>query len=401
MTERKTFYSVSSPDIGELELEYITEAVKSGWVSSIGKFVDRFEKGFSEYCEVDHGVAMANGTDALFIALKALGVGPGDEVIVPALTFVAVPAVVLHTGAEPVIADVHPDYWCLDPVVVERAISPKTKAIIVVHVYGHPADMDPIMDLARKRGIKVIEDCAEAHGAKYKGRVVGSMGNVGCFSFYGNKIITTGEGGMTVTNDTTLAARMRFLKDHAMDLKRRYYHPEAGFNCRMTNVQAAMGCAQLERIEELQGKKRGILKWYREALAGVGGISLNPAMQWAEPVNWIVCAVLEDRVTAKREEVLGNLKEIGVDTRPFFVPVQKMPPYSGARVVGGQGDSTPVTDKLSLSGFNLPSSAVLECEEVKEISKKLADILRSTPSAKEMLTTKDETGGTIEHGVDA
>ncbi len=363
-------YPVSSPDIGELELKYVSEAVKSGWVSSIGEFVERFEKGFSEYCGADYGVAMTNGTDALFIALKALGVGPGDEVIIPALTFVAVPAVVLHVGAEPVLVDVHPEYWCLDPVAVERAITPKTKAIVVVHVYGHPADMDLIMEMARKRGIKVVEDCAEAHGAKYKGKTVGSIGDVGCFSFYGNKIVTTGEGGMTVTNDADLAAKMRFLKDHAMDPNRRYYHPEAGFNCRMTNIQAAMGCAQLERIEALQNKRAKILNWYREALSGVDWISLNPRMSWAEPVNWLVCALLSDELAARRDEILAELRSNGVDTRPFFVPVQEMPPYSRCRVVGTEGDSTPVTKRLSQTGFNLPSSPRLIEKEIGYIAGK-------------------------------
>jgi perosamine synthetase len=375
MSHQPVFFPVSSPDIGELELKYVSDAVRSGWVSSIGEYVDRFEKGFAKYCAVDHGVAMSNGTDALFIALKALGIGPGDEVVVPSLTFVAVPAVVVHLGATPVIVDSHPEYWCMDPAAVERAITPKTRAMIVVHVYGHPADMDPLLDLARLRGIKVVEDCAEAHGAKYKGRVVGSIGEVGCFSFYGNKVITTGEGGMAVTNDAELAARMRFLKDHAMDPKRRYFHPEAGYNCRLTNIQAAMGCAQLERIGELLEKRARILEWYRQGLAEVAGISLNPRMPWAEPVNWMVCALLDDELAPRRDEILAGIRERGVDTRPFFVPAERMPPYAGFRVVGATADDTPVCARLSAAGFNLPSSASLELNEVEAISNQIATLI--------------------------
>jgi perosamine synthetase len=307
---------------------------------------------------------MTNGTDALFIALKALGVESGDEIIVPSLTFVAVPAVVVHLGAEPVIVDAHPDYWCLDPTAVERAVTKRTKAIIAVHVYGHPADMDPILEITRPRGIAVVEDCAEAHGAKYRGKTVGSIGDVGCFSFYGNKIITTGEGGMAVTDDPELARRMRFLKDHAMDPKRRYFHPEAGYNCRMTNVQAALGCAQLERIDELSAKRAQILNWYRDALTDAGPVSLNPAMPWADPVNWMICALLSGGPAARRDEILSQLRVRGVDTRPFFVPAEQMPPYSACRVVGARGDGAPVSARLSTAGFNLPSSPALTPDEV-------------------------------------
>lgn len=375
MTDKKRSFPVASPDIGDKELEYVTEAVRSGWVSSIGEYVDRFEREFASYCTVDHGVAMTNGTDALFIALKALGVGPGDEIMVPALTFVAVPAVVLTAGAEPVIVDVHPDYWCLDPAAVERAITPRTKAVVVVHAYGHPADMDPILELCRPRGIKVIEDCAEAHGARYKGRVVGSMGDAGCFSFYGNKVITTGEGGMAVTNDASLAQRMRFLKDHAMDPHRRYFHPEVGYNSRMTNIQAALGCAQMERIDELQEKRDTILQWYRDMLADASFLSLNPRMAWADPVNWTVCALLDDRNASARDDTLRGLKERGVDTRPFFVPVQDMPPYSTYRVVGEKEGQAPVSEMLAGAGFNLPSSPLLKKEDVEYCCRALVDCL--------------------------
>ena len=369
MAEKPRFYPVSSPDIGELEERYVAQAVRSGWVSSIGEYVDRFEAGFAQVCGSRHGIAVSNGTDAIFLALKALGVGPGDEVIVPALTFVAVPAVVLHVGAEPVLADIDPVYWGIDPAAVERAITPKTKAIVAVHLYGHPVDMDPILEVATPRGIPLIEDSAEAHTAKYRGRTVGSIGRMGCFSFYGNKVLTTGEGGVITTDDDALAERVRFIKDHAMDKVRRYFHPEAGFNCRMTNMQAALGCAQLERKDELLGKRERMLGWYQQELAGVQGLTLNPRMPWAEPVNWIVCAVLSPELTPLREALLSRLRELGVDTRPFFVPAHEMPPYENCRRVDADGGAElPATKRAGAAGFNLPTLPDLTQQDVAHIA---------------------------------
>ena len=369
MANNPRFYPVSSPDIGVLEEQYVLEAVRSGWVSSIGAFVDRFEAGFARRCSSRHGVAVSNGTDAIFLALKALGVGPGDEVIVPALTFVAVPAVVLHAGAEPVLADVDPIYFGIDPGAVEQAFTPRTRAVVAVHLYGHPVDMDPLLAMAGERGVSVIEDCAEAHGATYRGRTVGSMGRMGCFSFYGNKVITTGEGGMVTTDDDDLAERVRFIKDHAMLRARRYFHPEAGFNCRMTNMQAALGCAQLERMEELLAARTRLLGWYRRELAGVEGLSLNPKMPWAEPVNWIVCAVLSPALSPRRDALLVRLRELGVDTRPFFVPAHEMPPYAGCRRVSADGSAElPGTMLGGAAGFNLPTVCDLTEQDVIHIA---------------------------------
>ena len=370
MTEanKPRFYPVSSPDIGALEEQYVSQAVRSGWVSSIGEFVDRFEAGFAKVCGSRHGVAVSNGTDAIFLALKALGVGPGDEVIVPALTFVAVPAVVLHVGAEPVLVDVDARYWGLDPAAVDKAFTPRTRAVVAVHLYGHPVDMNPLLEMAAARGVAVIEDCAEAHGAAYRGRTVGSMGRLGCFSFYGNKVITTGEGGVVTTDDDDLAERVRFIKDHAMDKERRYFHPEAGYNCRMTNMQAALGCAQLERMEELLHKRARLLGWYERELADLEGLTLNPKMPWAEPVNWIVCGVLSAKLAPRRDALLVRLRELGVDTRPFFVPAYHMPPYAGCRRVGADGGvDLPGTDQAGAAGFNLPTVCSLTEQDVKHI----------------------------------
>jgi perosamine synthetase len=366
-SERPASYPVSSVDLGPKERAYVREAVDSGWISSIGSFVERFEAGFAAYCGLAHGVAVTNGTDALLLALRALGVGPGDEVVVPALTFAAVPAVVCHAGALPVIVDVDPGHWNLDPVLLERALTPRTKAVIVVHSYGHPAEMDAVMRVARAAGVGVIEDCAEAHGARCGGRGVGTFGRLACFSFYGNKIITTGEGGMVLTDEPELAARVRLLKDHAMHPTRRYYHTEIGYNCRMTNLQAALGCAQLERIGEFIERRARIRAWYGAGLAGVPGLALNPHRAWADPVNWMTCAVAEGFAAPARDRLMEALRRRGVDTRPFFLPVNALPPYAGFRVVGGAGAETPVAAALAGSGFNLPTYTALTEADVAAI----------------------------------
>jgi perosamine synthetase len=367
---------VAVPDIGELERRYALEAVESGWVSSLGAFIEKFETGFAEFCETRHAVAVANGTTAIEVTLAAFGVGRGDEVILPDLTFAAVAAAITHLGAIPVLVDVEPGSWCVDPRAVERALSPRTRAVVPVHSYGHPADLDPILEACRKRGIRVLEDAAEAHGARYRGRRVGSIGDAGSFSFYGNKIITTGEGGAVVTQDDDLAARVRVLKDHAMDPNRRYFHLEAGYNFRMTNVQAAIGCAQLERVGEFLERRAEILDGYRELLAGAP-LRLNPHEDGAEPVNWTVCAVLEPSVAEHRDAILAEMRTRGVDTRPFFVRLSEMPPYRDAPRVGADGDDTPVARDLSLAGFNLPTSTLLEREDIVRV----ADAFRAALTA--------------------
>jgi len=363
------FLPVAEPDLGPLEEQYVLDALRSGWVSSIGKYIERFEKGFAAFCGAEHGVAVSNGTGAIDLALLAVGIGPGDEVIVPTLTFVATAAAVRHVGAEPVFVDSEPEIGTLDPRAVERAVSRRTKAIIPVHLYGHPADMDPILDLAKSHGITVIEDAAEAHGAKYKGRVAGSMGDMATFSFYGNKILTTGEGGMVVTNDKRLEKRLRFLKDHAMDPDRRYWHPEVGYNYRMTNLQAALGCAQLERFAELTKKRQRILELYREAFSDRPDILINPSRSWAEPVPWLVCALLPEGTTRdRRDALMADLKADNVDSRPYFHLLCDMPPYKSCRHAGKEGDALPVAEDLSARGMNLPSVTWLSDEPTKRIA---------------------------------
>ncbi len=375
MVEHRTpFYPVAEPDIGEREVNYVLDAVRSGWVSSLGHYIGEFEQEFARYCGSRHGVATSNGTTALHLTLVCLGIGPGDEVILPALTFVATANAVMYTGATPVFVDADPETWCLDPLAVERALSPRTKAIIVVHLYGHPADMDPILSLASRQCIPVIEDAAEAHGALYKGRKIGSLGRAGIFSFYGNKVITTGEGGMLVTDDEELAERAQFLRDHAMSKERRYWHTVIGYNYRLTNVQAALGLAQLQRIDEFLARKREIMGWYREFLAERKDLQLNAELPWARSSFWMVCVLLPEWVS--QEAVMSELRLNGVDTRPFFHPMHTLPPYEKSyRVVGREGEKCPVAEDLAARGINLPSGVGLSRTDVEYITQMVRQVV--------------------------
>ncbi len=357
---------VAEPLLGEKELEYVVDCVKSTWISSLGRYVTSFEEGFARFCGAKHGVSVANGTVALHLALKVLGVGPGHEVIVPSLTFVATANAVVYTGARPVFVDSEPSTWNMDPRAVKAALTPRTKAIIPVHVYGHPVDMDPILDIAMEHNLWVIEDAAEAHGAEYKGRKVGSLGHISCFSFYGNKIITTGEGGMLLTDDDELAERARFLKDHAMSKDKRYWHPEVGFNYRMTNIQAALGVAQLERIEEFIRIRRDNARRYNTLLEGVEGLTLPPEADWAFNVYWMYSVLVEDQYGISRDELMVRLRERGIDSRPFFYPIHTMPPYR-------TGQRLPVAEELARKGINLPSASTLTADQIEMICQVLRE----------------------------
>jgi perosamine synthetase len=362
---------IAKPSLGKEELANITKAVKSSWISSLGKFINLFEKEFAKYCGVKYGIATFNGTVALHLALATLGIKKGEEVIIPNLTYVATANVVRYCGAKPVFIDSHPDYWCLDPAKIEEKITKKTKTIIPVHLYGHPSDMDKIMELARKYNLYVIEDAAEAHGAEYKGKKVGSFGDISCFSFYGNKVITCGEGGMCLTNNKKLAEKMRFLKDQAMSSTKRYWHPIIGFNYRMTNLQAAIGLAQLKKIEKFIKKKRKIAKYYREKLRDLAEkklITLQPEMPWAKSVYWMSSILIEDKARISRDKLMRKLEKEGIDTRPFFYSVNTLPPYKDK-------EKFPVAENLSRKGINLPSSVDLTEKEIDFISKKIQKII--------------------------
>lgn len=344
--------------ISQRETAYVMEALKSGWVSSLGRYVDAFEEQFARYCGVRHAVSVSNGTVGLHLALKVLGIGEGDEVIIPDLTFVATANAVATAGARPVMVDVTPETWCIDPGRIAAAITPRTRAIIPVHLYGHPAGMLAIMALAKKHALHVIEDAAEAHGAAIDGKVTGSFGDMGVFSFYGNKIITSGEGGMITTNDAAIFQRARYLRDHAMSPDLRYWHTEVGYNYRMTNLQAALGLGQLEQIGDFIAERERLLSLYRAQLEP-RGLVCNPR-SGAQPVNWITCAVAKGLGRTRRDAVMALMRDGGVDSRPFFFPVSALPMY-------GAKEAHPVSAALSEDGFNLPTFVGMTDGQVSQV----------------------------------
>lgn len=351
---------VMSPQLDGNELNYVTECIRTGWISSQGAYVKRFESEFAQRCGMQHALAVSNGTVAIHLALVALGVGEGDEVIVPDLTFAASINTIIHAGATPVIADVHPVTWTLDPAEVERLITPRTKAIMPVHLYGHPCHMDELMAIARKHGLLVIEDCAEALGALYKGKPVGSFGDAATFSFFGNKTITTGEGGMVLFRDAAVADKAIVLRDHGMDKQKRYWHRFVGYNYRMTNVQAAIGVAQLERLDMFVNAKRELAAYYNAGLKRIGDITLPPDESWAFNGFWLYSCLVQEGFGMERDELMEKMTRNGIETRPLFYPLHEMPPYVGY-IRPGQGFE--VTTRLSQAGISLPSSVTITREE--------------------------------------
>jgi perosamine synthetase len=365
---------IAEPLLGEAELKNVIEAVQSGWISSRGKFILQFEERFANYCGVKFGIATSNGTTALHLALAALGICKDDEVIVPTLTFIATANVVTYTGAKPVFAECHPDYLGIDPNKIEEKITSKTKAIIPVHLYGHPCDMDLINNIAQAHNLWVVEDAAEAHGAEYKGKRVGSFSDIACFSFYGNKIITTGEGGMCVTNNQELAQKLRILRDHGKNPNKTYWHDVIGFNYRMTNLQAAVGVAQLEKIDTLIKKKRQVAEWYSEALEELqkdAKIILPLEMPWAKNVYWMYSILLSHKLGITRDELTAELNERGIETRPLFYPLHVMPPYQN-------NGHFPIAEDISKRGLNLPSGFNLQKTEINEICDYISTLCKSS-----------------------
>ncbi len=365
---------VMAPQLDGNELNYVTDCLRTGWISSQGAYVKRFEAEFAGRSDMPHALAVSNGTVAIHLALVALGIGEGDEVIVPDLTFAASINTILHAGATPVIADVHPDTWTLDPAEVERLITPRTKAIMPVHLYGHPCHMDELMALARTHGLFVVEDCAEALGARYKGRPVGSFGDAATFSFFGNKTITTGEGGMTLFRDAAVAARATMLRDHGMDKQRRYWHLEVGYNYRMTNIQAAIGVAQLERLDAFVQAKRDLAAVYTEGLQAIGGIGTPPQEPWAFNGFWLYSCLIGEGFGLRRDEVMDRMARNGIETRPLFHPLHEMPPY-GRHVRSGQ--TFPESVRLSRAGLSLPSSVTITRAEQDSVLEVLRAIKRT------------------------
>jgi len=358
---------LSFPTLGEKEASYVMDCLQSTWISSAGKYLDRFESAFAAVAGTKHAISCSNGTAALHLALLALGVKPDDEVIVPTLTFVACANAVIYCGAKPVLLDVDPGTWCLDASLIESQITSKTRGIIAVHLRGHPADMDVIRAIARRHGLFVVEDAAQAHGAKYRGRPSGSNGDVGTFSFFGNKMITTGEGGMITTNDDAVAESVRLLKNQGMTKEKRYWHPVVGYNYRMTNMQAAIGLAQLERLPEILARHRQVAAWYREELEGVPGLSWQQKRDWAEHAWWQFVAVIDEGFGEDRDAIVEQLQKSGIDARRLYYPTHDLPPFR-KYVVNRQ---FPVADRLAARGICLPTWAGLKREDVQYICRNL------------------------------
>ena len=361
---QSTHFPVASPTLNGNEFKYLTDAFFSSWISSSGIYLDKFEHEFSKYSDCSFGVAVSNGTVALHLALVTLGIGDGDEVIIPDLTFAATINAVLHANATPVIVDIEKDSWCISPSEIERAITEKTKAIIPVHLYGQPCNMDLIMGISTRYNLKVIEDCAEAHGAMFRGKKVGSFGDIGCFSFYGNKVITTGEGGMCVTNNSSLDEKMRLLRDHGMSKTKRYWHDHVGFNYRLTNIQAAIGLAQLERIDDIHHNRRKYENAYKEVLGSQ--YSFQSDLPDRSRITWLV-AILVNK-SLDREDLMERFTSMGIDVRPFFYPLSEMDIYKKFSNL-----KTPISKEVSKIGLNLPTYESLK--SIKQIKEIVSDIV--------------------------
>lgn len=359
--------SLAQPQLNGNEYKYLMDAFLSTWISSTGKYITLFEQNFAEYCGVKYGVATSNGTTALHLALTALGIGKGDEVIVPDITFAATINAVLYTGARPVIVDIEKDSWCIDPNEVEKAISKKTKAIIPVHIYGQPCDMGRIMEIAERNSLYIVEDCAEAHGAEWGGKKVGSFGIISCFSFFGNKVITTGEGGMCVTNEIELEQKMRVLRDHGMSKERKYYHEVIGFNYRMTNLQAAIGTAQLEHIDDILSWRNTLEGQYRNKLSTISGVVVqkNDLIN-RKKIAWLVSILVE---TDRRDEILQRFKDNEIDARAFFVPLSEMELYKK------YAKDCKESKKISRMGLNLPTTYEVNMEMIEKIKKIIVSVI--------------------------
>jgi perosamine synthetase len=360
---------VAGPWITQREVDYVADAARTAWYDQAASYNDRFEQAFAAYLGVRFAVTLPSCTSAIHLALLALGVGPGDEVIVPDITWIATAAPVNYVGATPVFADIDQRTWCLSADSFEACITPRTKAVIPVHLYGGVADMDRINSIAARHGIAVIEDAAEAIGALYHGRRAGSLGDCGVFSFHGSKTLTTGEGGMLVTNQQQLWERVQVLRDHGRKPgDRMFFNSEVAFKYKMSALQAALGLAQLERIDELVRRKREIFRWYEEALAGISGIELNCESRDTLNSYWMVTIVGESHSTWRKEELMESLAAAGIDSRPFFHPLSSIPAYRDRQCAALARRRNVVSYRISPCGVNLPSGFNLTKDLVQHIA---------------------------------
>ncbi len=378
---------VNEPLLGTQEAAYVAECVRTGWVSSSGRFITEFEERWAAYCGRRYGISVSNGTTALQLAVACLDLAPGDEVIVPSFTIISCALAILYSGAVPVLVDSDPRTWGMDVAAVERRITPRTRAVMPVHIYGHPVDMDPLLDLADRHGLAIIEDAAEAHGAEYlsgrsgpggRWRRCGSFGTLSCFSFYANKLVTTGEGGMILTDDPRLAERARSLRNLCFQPRRRFYHEALGFNFRLTNLQAALGLAQVERMDQIVARKRRLGTEYTRRLRGIDGLQLPVEESWARSVYWMYGIVLDERTGLDAARFASRLRERGVDTRPFFLGMHEQPVFHERGLFAGE--RYPVAERLARQGLYLPSGLGLTDRQLAEVCAAVGDVL-STPAA--------------------
>ena len=353
---------VNEPSIGERELEYAEECIRTGWISSAGRFIEAFERSWATFCGRAHGVAVSSGTAALDVATACCRLQPGDEVIVPAFTIISCVQAVVRAGAVPVLVDCDPETWCMDVDKVALKLTSRTRAVMPVHMYGHPVDMAALAALTDRFGLTVIEDAAEAHGAEHAGRRCGGFGDLSCFSFYANKIVTTGEGGMVLTDDPALAEHARKLRNLCFRPDRRFVHDELGFNYRLTNIQAAIGLAQVERVNETVARKRELAQAYSQGLRDVGELQLPVERPDAKNVYWMYGVVLHEDVDMDAAAFAGALARLGVETRPFFVGMHEQPVFR--RMGLFREETYPVTERLSRRGLYLPSGTALTVEQV-------------------------------------
>ena len=370
-----SFIPVNEPLLNGNEEKYLVECIRSGWISSEGPFVVRFEEQFSARVGRKHGVAVSNGSVALDAAVTALGIGPGDEVILPTFTIISCAAAIVRAGATPVVVDCDPLTWNMTVEQVEARVTPRTKAIMVVHIFGLPVDMDPLLALSVKHGLKVIEDAAEVIGQTYRGRPCGSFGDISTFSFYPNKHVTTGEGGMIVTDDPALAERCRSLRNLCFKPEQRFVHDEMGWNFRITNMQAALGVAQLERLDKSVAIKRRMGARYTELLTGTRGIQLPLASKpFADSIYWVYGLVLDDAVPFAAKEAMVRLAALGIGTRPFFWPMHEQPVFRKMGLF--TGESHPVAERIARRGFYIPSGMALSDEQIERSAAAVKEILR-------------------------
>jgi perosamine synthetase len=365
--------AVNEPRLGGREFEYVAECVRTGWISSEGRFIEAFERGWADYCGMRHGVAVSNGTVALELAVRSLDLQPGDEVILPSFTIISCALAVLYGGGTPVLVDADPRTWCMDTTQIEARLTPRTRAIMPVHIYGHPVDMGPVQALARRHNLAIVEDAAEAHGAEYRGARCGGLGDLGCFSFYANKIVTTGEGGMVLTNDVARAARLRSLRNLCFQRERRFYHVDLGHNYRLTNMQAALGLAQLEAIEAAIQHKRWLGEAYTRRLAEAPGLQLPVEEPWAKNVYWMYGVVLNDAAGLDAAEFAARLAARGIMTRPFFLGMHEQPALRARGLFAGE--HYPVAERLARQGLYLPSGLTLTEAQVDEVCEAVKAVL--------------------------